>query len=743
MASKNQENIIDVPLDQALGERYLNYALSTIMARSLPDVRDGLKPVQRRILYAMYDSGNTPDKPYRKSASGVGFVMMKYHPHGNDPIYEAMVRLAQDFSTRFPLIEGQGNFGSIDGDNPAAMRYTEARLSKVGFQLLEGIREDSVDFQNTYNNEDQEPLVLPTFFPNLLANGATGIAVGMATNIPPHNVGEICSALIQLSKHPQTTMDTLLTLMPGPDFPMGGLIVDDESVIRSIYETGRGSLRVRAQYDIEELKGGHYQIIIKDLPYQVQKGRLIEKMADLMFEKKLPLIGDIRDESTVDMRLVVVPKSRAVDAQVLMESLYRSTELESRFAYNMNVLDKGYLPRVMNLIELLQAFLDHCQVVLCRRSAYRVRRIEERLEILKGFQIAYLNLDEVIKIIRYSDEPKDELMERFTLSELQAESILNMRLRALRKLEEIKIQNEINALLSEHEGLKKLLDDESLQKQSVREGIKKIKDQFGEKTPSGQRRTQFGAVPDLGDLSVEAMVEREPVMVICSDKGWIRTIKGTSINPDDVKYKEGDQERFIIAAETTDKLLLFGTNGRMYGIGVDKLPGGRGHGEPIRHLVDLPNDESILCMLVQKPTADDQKLLLFSNDGRGFLISRSEAIPQTRSGKQLLNVSAPAQAMGCLPVDGDHVAMIGKNRKFLVFPIAEIPELTRGRGVMLQRYQKGGVSDLIIFKASEGFCWRDRGEEKRPSDWKLWLGKRAQIGRLPPVGFPKTNRFQN
>jgi topoisomerase-4 subunit A len=743
MTSKSQEHIIDVPLDQALGERYLSYAMSTIMARSLPDVRDGMKPVQRRILYAMFDSGNTPDKPYRKSASGVGFVMMKYHPHGNDPIYEAMVRLAQDFSTRYPLIDGQGNFGSIDGDNAAAMRYTEARLSKVGAQLLEGIRENAVDFQNTYNNEDQEPLVLPTFFPNLLANGATGIAVGMATNIPPHNVGEICAALIHLSKNPDASVEHILKFMPGPDFPTGGVVIDDPAVIRNIYETGRGSLRVRAQYDIEELKGGLYQIVVRDIPYQVQKGRLIEKMADLMFEKKLPLIGDIRDESTVDIRLIIVPKSRAVDPQVLMESLYRTTDLESRFAYNMNVLNKGHLPKVMNLVEVLQAFLDHCQVVVCRKSRYRVERIEERLEILKGFQIAYLNLDEVIHIIRTSDEPKEELIKRFALTDLQAESILNMRLRALRKLEEIKIQNEMDALQGEHAELTKLLNDESIQKQAVRDGIKKIKDQFGEKTEAGKRRTQFGVAPDLGEISLEALVEREPVVVICSDKGWIRTVKGTSIQKDEVKYKEGDQEGFIIPAETTDKLLIFGTNGRMYAIGIDKLPGGRGHGEPIRHLVDLPNDESILCLLVQKPNMEEQKLLLYSTDGRGFLVNRSESIPQTRSGKQLLNVTSPIKAKGCLPVDGDFVAMIGMNRKFLVFPISEIPELTRGRGVILQRYQKGGVADLIIFKSDAGFSWQDRGNEKRPSDWKLWIGKRAQVGRLPPSGFPKTNRFRN
>lgn len=743
MTSKSQEHIIDVPLDQALGERYLSYAMSTIMARSLPDVRDGMKPVQRRILYAMFDSGNMPDKPYRKSASGVGFVMMKYHPHGNDPIYEAMVRLAQDFSTRYPLIDGQGNFGSIDGDNAAAMRYTEARLSKVGAQLLEGIRENAVDFQNTYNNEDQEPLVLPTFFPNLLANGATGIAVGMATNIPPHNVGEICSALMHLSKHPDATVENLLKLMPGPDFPTGGVIIDDPAIIRNIYETGRGSLRVRAQYDIEELKGGQYQIVVKDIPYQVQKGRLIEKMADLMFEKKLPLIGDIRDESTVDIRLIIVPKSRAVDPQVLMESLYRTTDLESRFAYNMNVLNKGHLPKVMNLVEVLQAFLDHCQVVVCRRASYRVGRIEERLEILKGFQIAYLNLDEVIHIIRTSDEPKDELIQRFSLTDLQAESILNMRLRALRKLEEIKIQNEIDELQADHDELSKLLGDESIQKQAVRDGIKKIKDQFGEKTEKGKRRTQFGVAPDLGEISLEALVEREPVVVICSDKGWIRTVKGTSVQKDEIKYKEGDQEGFIIAAETTDKLLIFGSNGRMYAIGVDKLPGGRGHGEPIRHLVDLPNDESILCLLVQKPNMEEQKLLLYSTDGRGFLVNRSESIPQTRSGKQLLNVASPIKAKGCLPVDGDFIAMIGMNRKFLVFPISEVPELTRGRGVILQKYQKGGVSDLVIFKSEEGFLWQDRGEEKRPSNWQLWIGKRAQAGRLPPSGFPKTNLFRN
>lgn len=739
--SKTKGTIIDATFDKALGERYLSYALSTIMSRSLPDVRDGLKPVQRRILYAMYDSGNTYEKPFRKSASAVGFVMMKYHPHGNDPIYEAMVRLSQDFSTRYPLIEGQGNFGSLDGDNAAAMRYTEARLSKVGVKLLEGIEEEAVDFQATYNGESQEPLVLPTYFPNLLANGTTGIAVGMATNIPPHNVGEIIEALVNLIERPQMTVPQLLKIIPGPDFPTGGVIVEDESVLKDMYETGRGGLRLRARYEVENLKGGLYQIVVNEIPYQIQKARLIEKIATLLLDKKLPLLADVRDESTTEVRIILIPRNRNVDPKVLMESLFRTTDLETRFNLNMNVLDGGRVPKVMNLKEVLQAFLNHCQDVLIRRSRHRLARIEERLEILKGYQIAYLNLDAVIKVIRESEEPKIEMIKRWRLTDLQAESILNMRLRALRKLEEIKIVEEIKGLEGEKLDLEKLLKDERNQWQNVSSKLKEMQKLFGAKYPLGKRRTTFDRVPILDDVPIEAMVEKEAVTVVISEKGWVRVFKGVAPEASEIKYKEGDKESYILPAETTDKLIIVASDGRFYTIGVDKLPGARGHGEALRLMIDLPNEQDIVSIIVYKSDKPDLKLVLASSDSRGFMLNAKDTLAQTKNGKQVMTVAEGAFVQACLPVTGDHLVTVGINRKLLVFPLKELPIMVKGRGVILQKIKEGKLSDIKVFNAEQGLTWIKAGVTQKPSDWKLWLGKRGQAGRLVPSGFPRSNRF--
>jgi topoisomerase-4 subunit A len=738
-----KENIQEAPFDKALGERYLSYALSTIMARSLPDVRDGLKPVQRRILYAMYESGNTSDRSFRKSASAVGFVMMKYHPHGNDPIYEAMVRMAQDFSIRYPLVQGQGNFGSLDGDNAAAMRYTEARLSKIGGSLLEGIQENAVDFNSTYNGETVEPQVLPTFFPNLLANGATGIAVGMATNIPPHNADEVCEALIHLIEKPAATTADILKIITGPDFPTGGVIVDDWNVLHSVYETGRGSIRVRARYEVEKLKGGLYQIVVTEIPYQVQKGKLIEKIATLLLEKKLPLLGDVRDESTTDVRVVIVPRTRLVDPVVLMESLFRSTDLENRFAVNMNVLDQGKIPHVMSLKGILQAFLNHCREVVLRRAQFRLAKINERLEILVGYQIVYLNLDEVIRIIREHDEPKPELINRFKLSDLQAESILNMRLRALRKLEEEKLIQEVQELEKEKIDVQALIDSDKRQWKKVAKELQEIKKQVGTSNPIGKRRTTFEQAPTVSEVPIEAMVERESVTVICSDKGWIRALKGQISDPQDIKYKEGDKAKFIIPAETTDKLIVFASNGRFYTLGVDKLPGGRGQGEPIRLMIDLDQEETILSLIPYKAEAEgkDTKFIVVSKDGKGFMVSARNMLAQTKSGKQVLVVDEANKAHLCCPVKGDMVAMVGDNRKLLIVPVQEIPEMTKGRGVIFLRYREGTLSDLKTFSSEQGLTWKKERETVFFQDWRLWVGKRGQTGRLVPPGFPKNNKF--
>jgi topoisomerase-4 subunit A len=727
----------------ALEERYLAYALSTIMARSLPDVRDGLKPVHRRLLYAMRQLRLTPDQGFKKSARVVGDVIGKFHPHGDQSIYDALVRLAQDFSLRFPLIDGQGNFGNIDGDNAAAMRYTEARLTEVASALLDGIDEDTVDFRATYDGDALEPEVLPASFPNLLANGAQGIAVGMATAIPPHNVGEVCDALLHMIKYPKVTAAKLSELIPGPDFPTGGVLVEDHGAVVEAYKTGRGSFRVRARWEVEKQKGGAYQIVVTEIPYQVQKARLVERIAELLQARKLAMLADVRDESAADLRLVLEPKSRNVEAEVLMESLFRQTDLETRVSLNMNVLDADHTPRVMSLGEVLQAFLDHRHEVLQRRSQHWLDKIDKRLEVLDGYLIAYLNLDEVIRIIRYEDEPKSQLMTTFELSDDQAEAILNMRLRALRKLEEEGIRKEHAELTDQRKELKRLLKSEPERWRVIATEIKELKKQFGPASVLGARRTELGSPPADVVVPIEAVIEREPVTVLCSAKGWIRAIKGhaedLTTTAAQAKYKEGDRGRFAVPAWTTDKLLVFATNGRFYTIGADKLPGGRGFGEPLRLLFDLPNDQDVVAILVHQ---SGEKLLVASADGRGFVVPEDEVVAQTKSGKQVLNLGSGLEAAACARVAGDSVAVIGENRKLLIFPLSELPVMTRGRGVILQRYRDGGLKDIKTFALKEGLTWQAGGGRTRTeTDLTAWIGKRSAAGRLPPHGFPKSNRF--
>ncbi len=735
-------DIREVRLVEALSERYLAYALSTIVSRSLPDVRDGLKPVHRRLLHAMRELRLNPDSAFKKSARVVGDVIGKFHPHGDQSIYDALVRLAQDFALRYPLIDGQGNFGNIDGDNAAAMRYTEARLTDVAALLLQGIDEDAVDFRPTYDGEALEPVVLPAAFPNLLANGAQGIAVGMATSIPPHNVAELCDALMHLIKRPNASFDKLVELVPGPDFPTGGELVETREGILEAYRTGRGSFRLRARWEKEELKGGLYQIVVTEIPYQVQKSRLIEKIAELLNARKLVLLGDVRDESAAEVRLVLEPKSRNVDPGMLMESLYRQTELEVRVGLNLNVLDSDNTPKVMNLREALQAFLDHRHEVLRRRTAFRLEKIAKRLEVLAGYLVAFLNLDEVIRIIREEDEPKAELMSTFDLTDAQAEAILNMRLRSLRKLEEMELRREHAELSEEQADLQDLLADEPRRWRVISHELAALKKEFGKDTELGRRRTAIGDAPADVIVPLEAVVEREPITVLLSQKGWIRAMKGHHEDVSDAKYKEGDRGRFALKAQTTDKLLLLGTNGRIYTLGADKLPGGRGFGEPVRLLLDLPNDQDVVQVLVHSA---GRRLLIASNDGRGFLVPEDEVLAQTRNGKQVLNLAEGAEAAVCRPAspEDDHVAVIGENRKLLVFERAELPEMSRGRGVMLQRYRDGGLSDAKTFNLAEGLAWSmgPGGRVRSETDLTAWIGKRAAAGRLPPNGFPRSNRF--
>ncbi|MGD9027470.1 MAG: DNA topoisomerase IV subunit A [Methyloceanibacter sp.] len=731
-----------INLKEALEERYLAYALSTITHRALPDVRDGLKPVHRRLLYAMQQLRLQPQGEFRKCAKIVGDTMGNFHPHGNQAIYDALARLAQDFAVRYPLIDGQGNFGNIDGDNPAADRYTEARLTDVAARLLEGIDEDTVDFRPNYDGREMEPAVLPANFPNLLANGASGIAVGMATSIPPHNVGELCDAALHLIKFPKATADKLVGFVPGPDLPTGGIIVEPREQIVEAYKTGRGSFRLRARWEKEDAGRGTYQIVVTEIPYQVPKARLVARIAELLQGKKLPLLADVRDESAEDVRLVLEPKSRSVDPTLLMESLFKATELETRVSLNMNVLSQGKIPNVLGLRQVLLEWLEHRQQVLVRRSNFRLSKIDHRLEVLDGYLIVYLNLDRVIRIVREEDEPKPVLIKEFKLSDVQAEAILNMRLRALRKLEEMEIRREHENLTKERKELKALLKSEDKQWKRIADEIKDIKNSFGPKTELGKRRTTFEEEPeDVAVELAEAMIEKEPITVVLSDKGWIRTVKGHGADTSKLAFKDGDRLRQILQAQTTDTLLLFATNGRFYSLAADKLPGGRGHGEPFRLMVDIEDAGDCVELVVHEP---GRRLLVASTAGYGFVVAEDDVIAMTRKGKQVLNVKGDDEAAVCAPVAGDSVAVIGENRKLLLFPLEELPEMPRGKGVRLQRYRDGGLADAKTFSKKEGLIYIDAAKRSftvAPADLRDWWGARAAAGRLPPRGFPKSGKF--
>ncbi len=747
------------PLRRAIGERYLTYALSTIMHRALPDVRDGLKPVHRQILYAMRELQLSSTGGFRKSAKISGDVMGNYHPHGDGAIYDAMARLAQEFNVRYPLVDGQGNFGNIDGDNPAASRYTEARLTAVAEALLDGLDENAVDFRPNYDGTLEEPIVLPAALPNLLANGSSGIAVGMATNIPPHNIGELCDACIHLAKAKNSELvrdDTLIEMVPGPDFPTGGTIIETPEVIAEAYRTGRGGFRVRAKWVVEDLGRGQWQLVVTEIPYQVQKSRLIEKLAETIQTKKVPILADVRDESADDIRIVLEPRSRNIDPEVLMGMLYRNSDLETRFSLNMNVLIDGVTPKVCSLKEVLRAFLAHRREVLLRRSQHRLDKIDHRLEVLEGFIVAFLNLDRVIDIIRYDDDPKAALMREDwskdhvramsekdyvapasgdgELSEVQVDAILNMRLRSLRRLEEIELRREFDELTLERADLEDLLADEGRQWATIADQLRAVKKQFGD-----ARRTTFGEAVEVEDVPLEALIEREPITVVCSQMGWIRAMKG-HLSPDqDIKFKDGDGPRHMFHAETTDRILLFGANGRFYTLSAANLPGGRGMGEPVRLMVDLPNEAGIVALFVHRPGA---KRLVASDAGDGFVVPEDEVVAQTRAGRQVLNVKGAVKALVCRSVEGDHVASVGENRKLLVFPVSELPEMGRGKGVRLQKFKDGGLSDARAFTLAEGLSWLDpAGRTRTVADLEEWIGARAASGRMAPRGFPQDNRF--
>jgi topoisomerase IV subunit A len=735
-------DIQEIALREALEERYLAYALSTIMHRALPDARDGLKPVHRRILYGMRLLHLDPGAAFKKSAKIVGDVMGNFHPHGDQAIYDALVRLAQDFSSRYPLVDGQGNFGNVDGDNAAAYRYTEARMTEAARLLLDGIDEDAVDFRPSYDAVSQEPAVLPAAFPNLLANGSQGIAVGMATAIPPHNIAELCDAALHLIDQPKARTKTLLKFVPGPDFPTGGVVVDPPDAIAEAYATGRGSFRLRARWKTEETGRGTYQVVVTEIPWQVQKMRLVERIAELINEKKLPLVADMRDESAEDVRLVLEPRSRGVDPALMMESLFKLTELESRVPLNMNVLIRGRVPKVVGLAEALNEWLTHRREVLLRRSRYRLNQIEHRLEVLGGYLVAYLNIDKVIKIIRKEDEPKPVLMQSFELSDVQADAILNMRLRNLRRLEEIEIRAEDKELRAEKKSIEALLRSEKDQWKIIAGQIREVREKFGAKTPLGKRRTGFAEAPAHDEAAIEqALVEREPITVVVSEKGWIRALRGQVADLSGLAFKADDALKLAFFAETTSKLLIFATNGRCYTIEAAKLPGGRGHGEPVRLFIELEQDADVISVFRYE---GGRKLIVASRQGRGFIVAEDECVANTRKGKQVLNVEPPDEARAIGPAEGELVAAIGDNRKMLVFPIDQVPEMARGRGVRLQRHKDGGLSDLKVFEAEKGLSWTDSAGRvftlslKELADWR---GNRADAGRLAPKGFPKTNKF--
>ncbi|MBI1330013.1 MAG: DNA topoisomerase IV subunit A [Alphaproteobacteria bacterium] len=745
MANTADDEIRSEPLSSALSERYLAYALSTITQRALPDARDGLKPVHRRVLWAMRALNLSPNSAFKKSARVVGDTIGKYHPHGELAVYDALVRLAQDFSSRYPLVDGQGNFGNIDGDNAAAQRYTEARLTEVAQAMLEGLDENATDFKPNYDGAEEEPVVMPAAFPNLLANGSAGIAVGMATNVPPHNLGELCAALVKLIGNPNIRDATIAGIVKGPDFPTGGIVVDPPEAIAEAYRTGRGSFRVRSRWFKEDGQRGMYQIVVDQIPYGVQKAKLIENIAALLEAKKLPLLDDVHDESAEDVRIVLTPKSRTVEPEILMEQLFRQTDLESRIGLNLNVLDKGTVPKVMSLKEALLAFVDHRREVLERRSKHRLEKIAHRLEVLEGYLAVFLNLDKVIKIIRTEDEPKPALIKAFKLTEVQAEAILNMRLRSLRKLEEMEIRQEHDALSKEQKTLKKLLGSENLKNEKLIEEVREIDAKFGLKTKLGARRTLIAAAKDVEKLlaiaeevaTIETQVEKEPITVVCSQKGWLRSFKGHIEESDAVKYREGDRKRFWVHAETTDRLMLFSTDGRFFTLDCAKLPGGRGNGEAIRTFIDLPSDADLVSMFVH---AEGRKLLLASTSGHGFITNEDEAVAMTKAGKRVMNVKTGSEATVCRFVDGDSIAAVGENRKMVIFPLADLPEMARGQGNYLQRYKDGGLLDATTFRWKEGL----KDENNRsftPNELKDWKGARAQAGRLVPRGWAKSGKF--
>ncbi|WP_339929102.1 DNA topoisomerase IV subunit A [uncultured Brevundimonas sp.] len=719
--------IIDEPMSEALSQRYLAYALSTITNRALPDVRDGFKPVHRRILYAMHQMRLNPQAAARKCAKVVGEVMGGYHPHGDASIYEALVRLAQDFAQRYPLVDGQGNFGNIDGDSAAAMRYTECKLTSAATLLLEGIDQDAVDFRATYDDQDEEPVVLPAGFPNLLANGSSGIAVGMATSIPPHNVGELIDACMVLLERPEATTEELATIVPGPDFPTGGVAVEGHASILDAYETGRGGVRLRARWETEDLGRGVWRIIVTEMPYQVQKSRLIEALADLIEHKKAPLLGDVRDESAEDIRLVLEPKSRTVEPEVLMESLFKLSDLEVRFPVNMNVLDASGTPRVMGLKACLQAFLDHRRDVLIRRSHWRIDRVEKRLHLLEGLRIVFLNLDEVIRIVREEEQPKAVLIARFGLTELQADFILDTRLRQLARIEEMTIEKEYKALAEELAALQALSLSPAKQWKTIGKELELVR-----KALVSPRRTTIAEAVDASAYApAEAFIPREAITVILSERGWIRAAKGKVEDPSELKFKEGDALAFLEPAFTTDKLLVAASDGRIFTIGADKLASGRGHGEPLRLMIDLDESAGIIAVLAHQPGA---KLLMASKAGYGFIAPEDDLLAQKRGGRQVLN----GELLAALRVTGDHVATLGENLKALIFPLAELPEMGRGKGVKLQSYKQGGLQGLTVFDAETGPEWADGGGRRRNwPDWKDWLGKRAGAGRMGPRGLRK------
>lgn len=736
--SQTEEKIREVHLKEELSKRYLSYAMSTIVSRSLPDVRDGLKPVHRRLMYAMRQLHLDPKTGFKKCARVVGDVIGKYHPHGDSAVYGAMVRLAQDFSVRYPLVDGQGNFGNIDGDGAAAMRYTEARLTEFAMALMEGLNEDAVDFVDTYDGEESEPLIMPSMVPNLLCNGSSGIAVGMATNIPPHNLSEVCDALLYMIDNPDCEQEALVRKIKGPDFPTGGIIVDSFSSILETYKQGRGSFRIRARWEKEELSHGQYQIVVTQIPYQVVKSKLIEKIAQLLNEKKIPLLADVRDESAQDVRIVLEPKNRTVDAALLMEHLFKQTDLEAKFNMNMNVLDGDGVPRVMSISEVLRAFLQHRHSVLQRRVRYRLNKILARLEILSGYLVAYLNLDEIIRIIREEDDAKAIMMKKFNLTDNQAEAILNMKLRSLRKLEETEIKAEFDALTAEKVKLEDLLNDETKRWAALADEIKLIKEKFGKKTALGRRRTDFAELPTDIAMPIEAMVEKEPITVILSEKGWIRCVKGHVNLNDEFKFKDDDGLWCAIHAQTTDKIILLDTSGKFYTIPANDIPSGRGFGQPLRLMIDLSNNDNICSMFVFESGAS---YVIASNSGHGFIVDENHILAQTRNGRKIMNLADGERTAFCTRICGDMIAVIGENRKLLIFKIEEIPTMARGRGVTLQKYQGCEMTDMQVFKSEDGFMYNRSGGTAVEKDLRTWLGHRAQVGKLVPFGFPKSNIF--